>query len=33
MAVQGITYTIGIEMMLGADIVVAAADCRFRQLG
>ena len=31
MAVQGIT-TIGIEMMLGADIVVAAADCRFRQL-
>ncbi len=32
MAVQGITYTIGIEMMLGADIVVAADDCRFRQL-
>ena len=32
MAVQGITYTIGIEMMLGTDIVVAAADCRFRQL-
>ena len=32
MAVQGITYTIGIEMMLGADIVVAAEDCRFRQL-
>ena len=30
MAVQGIA--IGIEMMLGADIVVAAADCRFRQL-
>lgn len=32
MAVQGVTYTIGIEMMLGVDIVVAADDCRFRQL-
>ncbi|MEM7079724.1 MAG: crotonase/enoyl-CoA hydratase family protein [Pseudomonadota bacterium] len=32
MAVQGVTYTIGIEMMLGVDIVVAAADCRFCQL-
>lgn len=32
MAVQGITFTIGIEMMLAADIVVAADDCRFCQL-
>ena len=32
MAVQGITFTIGIEMMLGADIVVAADDCRFCQM-
>ncbi|MEM8925197.1 MAG: crotonase/enoyl-CoA hydratase family protein [Actinomycetota bacterium] len=32
MAVQGITFTIGIEMMLGADIVVAADDTRFAQL-
>ena len=32
MAVQGITFTIGIEMMLGVDIVVAAADCRFCQM-
>ena len=31
-AVQGITYTAGIEMMLGCDIVVAATDCRFSQL-
>lgn len=31
-AVHGITYTIGIELMLGADIVVAADDCRFSQL-
>ena len=31
-AVQGITYTIGVELMLAADIVVAAADCRFSQL-
>ncbi|HLT76554.1 MAG TPA: crotonase/enoyl-CoA hydratase family protein [Ferrovibrio sp.] len=31
-AVQGITYTIGIELMLAADIVVAASDCRFSQL-
>ena len=31
-AVQGITYTIGIEMLLAADIVVAAEDCRFCQL-
>jgi enoyl-CoA hydratase/carnithine racemase len=32
MAVQGITFTIGIEMMLGVDIVVAADDCRFCQM-
>ena len=31
-AVRGITYTAGIEFMLGADIVVAADDCRFSQL-
>jgi enoyl-CoA hydratase/carnithine racemase len=31
-AVHGITYTLGIELMLGADIVVAAEDCRFSQL-
>jgi len=31
-AVQGITYTIGIEMLLAADIVIAADDCRFCQL-
>lgn len=31
-AVRGITYTIGIELMLAADIVVAARDCRFSQL-
>ena len=32
MAVQGITYTIGLEMMLAADIVIAADDCRFCQM-
>ncbi|MCZ6888475.1 MAG: crotonase/enoyl-CoA hydratase family protein [Gammaproteobacteria bacterium] len=32
MAVQGVTFTIGIEMMLAADIVIAADDCRFCQL-
>ncbi len=32
MAVQGVTFTIGIEMMLAADIVVAAEDCRFAQI-
>lgn len=32
MAVQGITFTIGIEMMLAADIVIAAEDCRFCQM-
>ena len=31
-AVKGITYTAGIELMLGGDIVVAADDCRFSQL-
>jgi enoyl-CoA hydratase len=31
-AVQGITFTAGIEMMLATDIVVAADDCRFSQL-
>jgi enoyl-CoA hydratase/carnithine racemase len=31
-AVQGITYTLGIELMLAADIVLAADDCRFAQL-
>ncbi|MEM7143346.1 MAG: crotonase/enoyl-CoA hydratase family protein [Actinomycetota bacterium] len=30
-AVKGITYTVGIELMLGGDIAVAADDCRFRQ--
>jgi len=31
-AVQGVTFTIGIEMMLAADIVIAADDCRFCQM-
>lgn len=31
-AVQGIVFTAGIEMMLGCDIVIAASDCRFSQL-
>ena len=31
-AVQGICYTVGIELMLGADIVLAADDCRFSQM-
>jgi len=31
-AVQGITYTLGIELMLAGDIVIAADDCRFSQL-
>ena len=30
--VQGITYTIGIEMMLAADIVIAADTARFCQM-
>src|SRR5262249_56787585 len=32
MAVQGITFTIGIEMLLAADIRIAASDVRFAQL-
>lgn len=31
-AVQGICFTIGLEMMLAGDIVVAAEDCRFCQM-
>jgi len=31
-AVQGITYTLGIELALAGDIVIAADDCRFSQL-
>ena len=31
-AVQGICYTLGIELMLAADMVVAAENCRFSQL-
>lgn len=31
-AVQGICYTVGPELMLAGDIVVAADDCRFSQL-
>jgi enoyl-CoA hydratase len=32
MAVQGISFTIAIEMMLACDIVIAADDCRFAQM-
>jgi enoyl-CoA hydratase/carnithine racemase len=31
-AVQGVTYTVGIEMALAGDIVIAADDCRFCQM-
>lgn len=31
-AVKGITFTVGIELMLAADIVVAADNCRFSQM-
>lgn len=31
-AVQGVTFTIGIEMMLAGDIVIAADDARFCQM-
>ncbi len=31
-AVKGITYTFGIELALGGDIVIAADNCRFSQL-
>lgn len=30
-AVKGICFTVGIELMLGADIVVAGHECRFSQ--
>jgi enoyl-CoA hydratase len=31
-AVQGITFTAGLEMALAADIIIAAADCRFAMM-
>ncbi len=31
-AVQGICFTLGIELMLACDIVIAAEDCRFAQI-
>ena len=31
-AVQGITYTFGIEVALAGDIIIAADNCRFSQL-
>jgi len=31
-AVHGITFTLGIELALGGDIVIAADNCRFSQL-
>ncbi|MEG3585694.1 MAG: crotonase/enoyl-CoA hydratase family protein [Actinomycetota bacterium] len=31
-AVQGITYTFGIELALAGDIIIAAENCRFSQL-
>ncbi|MCD2172236.1 crotonase/enoyl-CoA hydratase family protein [Rhizobium sp. C4] len=31
-AVKGICYTVGVEMMLSADIVIAADNCRFTQM-
>jgi enoyl-CoA hydratase len=31
-AVQGICFTLGIELMLAQDVVVAADDCRFAQI-
>lgn len=31
-AVHGICFTVGVELMLAADIVVAADDCRFAQM-
>jgi len=31
-AVQGLCYTIGIELMLAADVVIAASDTRFTQI-
>lgn len=32
MAVRGITFTVGVELMLTADLVVAGSDCRFAVL-
>ena len=29
---QGICFTIGIELMLASDLVIAANDCRFAQV-
>lgn len=31
-AVKGICYTVGVEMMLSADIVIASDNCRFTQM-
>lgn len=31
-AVKGICYTVGVELMLSSDIVIAADDCRFTQM-
>lgn len=31
-AVQGICFTAGIELMLNADVVIASADCNFAQM-
>ena len=31
-AAKGICFTVGIELMLGADIVIAADNCRFSQM-
>lgn len=31
-AVQGVCFTAGIELMLNADVVIASDDCRFAQL-
>lgn len=31
-AVKGICFTVGVELMLAADIVIAAQDCRFGQM-
>jgi enoyl-CoA hydratase len=31
-AVKGICFTVGVELMLAADVVVAADDCRFTQM-
>lgn len=31
-AVKGLCFTLGMELMLAADVVVAASDCRFSQL-